>query len=450
MAEPYREGKGWAFRLRMSGQDIYRAGFPTQSAALKARNALAADLDRAGRAAGDGPHKSTLASAFSMYALSRLPYLKGADRDANRINRYLRAAGLPVIRLAPREVDHGSDVRSTCYWSVWLEAETQRVVVPSLRNHRGTLAASKPRTEAERVRLANMRFADIAPHHVQALIDAMQADGYSAASIEHERAELRRLFAFARKTWQWTRPHTNPASPVKAPKVDNARDRVLTNAEWAAMAEALSRSGNPYVLPLVCLMLETAMRSCEPLTYARWEDVDWDRRVLRLPDAKCGHRDVPLNPGAITVLSALAERESGRKAEGAIFPTTYEAAKKAWAVARKACGVSDVNLHDLRHTAGTRYSLEYQGNLPVIMLITGHKTVKMVMRYINLKADDVVRMMHDEAVDVSTAPAGYQRALCRKASGGVLMPPVALDPCAMASMSQAANVIHVAFPRRTA
>jgi hypothetical protein len=33
-------------------------------------------------------------------------------------------------------------------------------------------------------------------------------------------------------------------------------------------------------------MLETAMRSCEPLHYATWDDVQWERNVLSLRDAK--------------------------------------------------------------------------------------------------------------------------------------------------------------------
>lgn len=450
MAKPYREGKGWAFRLRVRGQDVYRAGFPTEAAASRARNELKADLNRAGQAAGDGPHQTTLAVAFSNYALARLPYLKGADRDANRINRYLRAAGLPVIRLKPSETDEAARQRSTCYWSVHLATEGERVVVPSLQAHRGALAASKARSDAARARLAMKRVANIVPHDVQELIDAMQSDGYQPASIDHERAELRRLFAYARKTWLWAQPHINPASPVKAPRVDNARDRVLTNAEWCRMSEALGRSGNPYVLPLVCLMLETAMRSCEPLTYARWGDVDWSRRVLRLPDAKSGHRDVPLNPGAITVLRALSECEGAPRPEGLIVPTTYEAVKKAWAVARAACGIEDVQLHDMRHTSGTRYSFEYEGNLPVIMLITGHKTVKMVMRYINLKADDVVRMMHGEAVSVDDAPAGYKRKLFSPEVGNVQASPDGPAKLATLPTFPATNVVHVAFARRSA
>lgn len=33
MAKPYKEGKGWAYRLRVAGEDIYRAGFRSEALA---------------------------------------------------------------------------------------------------------------------------------------------------------------------------------------------------------------------------------------------------------------------------------------------------------------------------------------------------------------------------------------------------------------------------------
>jgi hypothetical protein len=35
MAKPYKNGAGWAFRLRESGQDICRCGFASEAAEKK-------------------------------------------------------------------------------------------------------------------------------------------------------------------------------------------------------------------------------------------------------------------------------------------------------------------------------------------------------------------------------------------------------------------------------
>ncbi|WP_028450477.1 tyrosine-type recombinase/integrase [Chitinibacter tainanensis] len=407
MAKAYREGKTWSFRLRLKGQDIYRIGFPTEAAANQAQAEIRQASAQSAQPSGSGPFCTTLGRAFMQYAKERLPSLKGADKDANRINRYLRPLGLPTIQLEKLNAAAGSSI----YWKVSFVGKTERVIPNSLKTHRAKQEERSSESQRQRAALAGMNMSDVTSHHVQQLIDAMKTEGKGAATIDHERAELRRLFSYARKIWNWRALSVNPASDVIALSLDSKRDRILSNDECRKMFAALHEYGNPYAVPLVWLMLETGMRSCEPLTYANWGCVNWTRRILELPDSKTGQRNVPLGPGAMTVLKMLAERAGHYAPDDPIFPTTYEAIKKAWATSRKQCGVEGVNLHDLRHTAATRYALEFKGDLPVIMQITGHKTIAMVMRYINIKVDDVVNKLHGEELDVGSAPAGYKQAL---------------------------------------
>lgn len=405
MAKPFEDGRGWAFRLRIRGQDIYRSGFASEAEARRVQAEIRVGVEKEGKATGIGPFKTTLAAAFMNYARERLPYLKAARQDAQRINRYLRPFGLPIIVLT--EIEHVDEPVSV-YWDVSFIHESERSIPNSLTLHRAEQERASSRSAQQRARLAGMKMADVTTHDLQLLISAMVSEGKKPATVDLERAELRRLFNHARKVWRWSKPGFNPATDIDAPPIDNARNRVLTNDEWLKISKSLSEYGNPYVVPVVCLMLETAMRSCEPLTHLRWEHVNWSRRVLELPDSKCGKRDVPLNPAAVVILGELAARSGDFAPSDRVFPTTYEAVKKAWSVCREESDVHGVMLHDLRHTSATRYSLEYKGNLPVIMMITGHKTVEMAMRYINLKADDVVRMMHGDAEELGSLPAGYK------------------------------------------
>lgn len=415
MAKPFMEGAGWAFRLRAQGQDIYRNGFTSQGAAQRAQDALRAELKSKDQAAGQGPFKTTLAAAFARYARERLPYLKGALPDSLIINRYLRALNLPVIRLTP--IDDPNH-QGSIYWEVSFAEEASRTVPKSLVRHRSAQQARACEVDEARRHLAATNMADVTTGAVQALINARRAAGYKAATILQERAELRRLFNHARNRWNWTRPVNNPTTHLDMPAPDKPRDKILTNAQWENLSVALCQAGNEYAPSLFCLMLETAMRSCEPLTIAHWRHINWSRKILTLPDAKSGGRDVPLGPGAIEILRQLQARARAKggaawSVDEPIFPTTYEAVKKAWAVARNICNrgdtpIGDLRIHDLRHTAATRYALHFNGNLPVIMLITGHKTPEMAMRYINIKADTVAHMLHGCEPDVADSPAGYQ------------------------------------------
>jgi len=80
MAKPYREGLGWSFRLRMRGQDVYRSGYPTEAAAVKAQAELRVELGQGGKASGQGPFQTSLAAAFLKYAEERLRQLDNGNK----------------------------------------------------------------------------------------------------------------------------------------------------------------------------------------------------------------------------------------------------------------------------------------------------------------------------------------------------------------------------------
>ena len=414
MAKPYKEGKTWSFRVRCHGERIYRSGFATEALARKALLELTATVRYDGKPLHQGPWRTTLAQALRDYAIERLPFLKGASQEASRINRYLRHAGLPTLRVKQTARDAMPTRGEAVLWTVEsVPTRAPRKIPRSLYAHRQALADKKALSDGQRKTLALLPVANVHPHDIQRLIDAMTQDGYRAASVGLERALLRQLFAHAKRNWSWPEPRSNPAQGLKMPKVDNARDRVLSNKEWSAISHALMTCSNRYVAPTLAMLLETAMRSSETLVTARW--VDWDRArdILRLTDAKAGPRDVPLSPRAIAVLKQvekIAQEEGGRPVEpGArIFPISYEALKAAWYRACQRAGIEGIRLHDLRHTSATRFALEYNGNLPVLKIITGHKTHSQLMRYINIKSHDVARLMHGRALDHDDAPAGLE------------------------------------------
>lgn len=410
MAKPYREGKTWSFRVRIKGQDIYRHGFATDKDARAELENLRHALTTEGRSAHRGPWHTTLAQALQDYACERLPMLKGAERDAIRINVYLRSAGLPTLAVHPIDDNGGAPVTKPIHWRVErVPASRERVIPKGLGSHRQAQAKRREATNRLRKQLANTLIVDIEPHTVQMLINQMVQDGYEPATIEQERALLRCLFNYARKTWNWRKPERNPATQLVMPKIDNARDRVLTNREWKSLWVALNDCLNPYVAPALMLLLETSMRCSEALVHATWDDFDATRCVLRLRQGKAGWRDVPLGPGAMAILTSLATNEMRPLLpDSRILPISYSALKAAWNRACVRANITGICLHDLRHTSATRFALELNGNIPVLKIITGHKTVSQLMRYVNIKVDDVTRLLHGRPLDEDNAPAGLR------------------------------------------
>ncbi len=166
MAKPYKEGAGWAFRLRAGGEDLYRSGFKTKAEATRAMDEIKAELWDAPAQSGLGLHRTSLGVAFSDYARERLPYLKGASQDVRRINRYLRALTLPVVELTPVTlVKDGQRV----YWDVTFVAEPVRVIPASLTAHRHRQDEGSAESDQARKRLATMMMADVTTHHIQGL-----------------------------------------------------------------------------------------------------------------------------------------------------------------------------------------------------------------------------------------------------------------------------------------
>ncbi|EEF25453.1 Shufflon-specific DNA recombinase, putative [Ricinus communis] len=404
---------------------------------------IRAELQQTDKASGQGPFQTSLGVALTDYGRQRLPYLKGARQEAQRINQYLRAIGLPIFKV--EEISEPvTDVRNKGlrHFNVTLVAEKERTIRNSLKQHRQQQDAQRAEADRVRKRLSATPVAEITMRQMQALMDAMVDAGVAPATIQLERALLRHFFNHARKQWQWTRPHQNPAGEgLTLPTVDNKRDQVLTQRDWERLHVHLKDYCNPYAYPLVMLLLESAMRIGEPLVHTSWGDVDWERNILRLGDAKAGQRNVPLSPHAVRILRGLQAQDEASKPADRIFKTTYEAIKKAWADSCKKAGISDIRLHDLRHTSATRYAIEFNGNQPYLKVITGHKTDVMLNRYINIKAEHVALAMHKKEIPPELAPAGYR---------GSLFDADAEEFPEVSPAARASNVIRVAFGRAAA
>jgi hypothetical protein len=110
VAEPYQEGKKklWSMRSRVDGHDIYVPGEKSKGAAKKEMAVRVAQLAGRGRPKGFGPEKTTVGQALQDYGVQRLPFMKGARQEANRINRYLRAVGLHTLKVGKADPDQPS------------------------------------------------------------------------------------------------------------------------------------------------------------------------------------------------------------------------------------------------------------------------------------------------------------------------------------------------------
>jgi integrase len=148
---------------------------------------------------------------------------------------------------------------------------------------------------------------------------------------------------------------------------------------------------------LFILALETAMRLREMYTLSV-SQVDLARKTIFLDKTKNGdRRQVPLSSVA---LGALMEWEP---AGDLIFPfwdgrqeslekTTMKLSRK-WSTIARLAGCDDLHFHDLRHTAVCQFYERTSLSDVQIAKISGHKDLRMLKRYANLRASDLAELL---------------------------------------------------------
>ena len=180
----------------------------------------------------------------------------------------------------------------------------------------------------------------------------------------------------------------NPALGIE-PFPENRRDRIPSDAELAAIFEALDTAAiRPQAALLFLLLMLTGARSSEWRT-GKWVWIDPDGRTLRLPDAKTGARPVELS-SAVQILLARAPRTShfivpNDTGEEPLSPSIVS---RAWESVRKKAAVEDLRVHDLRHAFATRGGA-LGASAVILRDALGHKTLAMTNRYVSRQTDPV-------------------------------------------------------------
>jgi integrase len=135
------------------------------------------------------------------------------------------------------------------------------------------------------------------------------------------------------------------------------RERRIKRPVMSLREERLLLAKSPdHLRRIILCALHTGMRRGEILT-ERWEDIDFDNRILYVTHSKTPEgeaREIPLTDA---LCQTLLEK---RKAQGPVF--TYEGdpiklVKTTWASSLRRSGIRHFRFHDLRHTANTRMML---------------------------------------------------------------------------------------------
>lgn len=215
--------------------------------------------------------------------------------------------------------------------------------------------------------------------------DRLQKVG--AGAVIRDLSLLSSVINHARREWGVTAG--NPCALVRKPATPAGRSRVLSVEEEMRLVIALQPQGrrNTWMLPLVKLALETAMRRGELLAL-QWRNIDLARQTAYLPTSKSGKpRTVPLSTSAVALLAVLPKTDAD-----IVFPITPQTMEAAFKRARVRAGVADLRFHDLRHTATSRMAHKLP-NVIELASVTGHQTIQMLKRYYHPSAEALAQKL---------------------------------------------------------
>ena len=180
-------------------------------------------------------------------------------------------------------------------------------------------------------------------------------------------------------------------------KLLSAAEKLVETGDWTPKQKLLFSD-------ITILTRDTGMRNERELYRMQIENIDWNNKVIFVPDSKTpdGRRMVPMSD---RVLSLLRVR-CGSRHEGWVFPSKRSRSghlttmAKRFREARAQAGLpEDLVLYCGRHDYGTRV-LKKTGNLAAVMKTMGHKDVKTAMQYQHPELD-IVRAALNQTAPVS-------------------------------------------------
>ncbi len=222
-----------------------------------------------------------------------------------------------------------------------------------------------------------LRISAVSRQGVQKLQATLKPTPYQANRVL---ALLSKMFSLAIE-WHWT--SSNPAQGIPRFQEDR-RERWLQADELQRFITALNAYQDQKVADAFRLLLLTGSRKSEVLT-AEWSMFDLEQGVWTKPSSHTKEKQIehiPLSAQAVELLVRMKQESDATT--GFLFPglngkprTTL---RVAWSQICKAAGLTNVRVHDLRHSYAS-YLVSSGVSLHVVGRLLGHSQAQTTQRY---------------------------------------------------------------------
>lgn len=229
---------------------------------------------------------------------------------------------------------------------------------------------------------ASKRLTELTTENIEEWKEAFRNRGFAPSTVNRVLAVIKYALQCA---VSWSLIDKNPAKEVPNFSLPAPKERHLSMAEARRLVRILEKSTNRESKAIELLLLTGARKS--EILNARWEDVSFTEKTLTVPLSKSGKtRYIPLSRAAIKVLHSL--RQKSATEETWLFPQKrnkkpIQSVWKIWSQARKGANLTDVRLHDLRHSFAS-FLINNGQTLYEVQKILGHHNPSVTMRYAHL------------------------------------------------------------------
>lgn len=228
---------------------------------------------------------------------------------------------------------------------------------------------------------------------------------------------LTAMKACLQAAWRREKILINPAMKVKPLPENPPRSRVLSDEELKRVLEAVANLKDAFVRAAFTLLIETGARRSEVLR-AKWEDLDLEAKLWRIPRPKSGRPQVmPLAGPTVALLRNLPHLKGcsfiipGRRGKGRPPQDKGRASlSRPWLDVQKKAQIPDVHVHDIRRTFGLHVARK--AGLHVASKLLRHSAIAVTERvYVPLGLEELRK-----AMDAVTEERG--KVLSMKVTGG--------------------------------
>lgn len=171
----------------------------------------------------------------------------------------------------------------------------------------------------------------------------------------------------------------------------NERDRRPTADELSKLKKWFATRSETLTPDHIEFILDSCFRPPSEICRLRWADLNHQDKTILIRDRKDPRKKLGNNQ-IVPLLGKTYEIIMRQPQEGElIFPVNGKSWSSLFPRACEELGIENLQLYDLRHEAISRLVESGKYSIPEMMLVTGHKDPKQLMRYTQLRAKDLHR-----------------------------------------------------------